>query len=276
LAKAIEILSAPSGDRLLGNHPETGLPVYAKNGRFGAFVQLGEMEKGSSEKPATSSLLKSQDAQTITLEEALQLLSLPRLVGKDPDDGQEIHALLGRYGPYIRKGKDSRSLESEDQIFSVTIPEAKVIFAQPRRRAGQRAAAEPLRELGVDPVSEGAITLREGRFGHYVTDGETNASLRKEDDPGTITPERAQELLQLRREAGPSKKKAKKKTAKKKAAKKKTAKKVAKATTTKATTKKVSTKKASAKKASAKKASTKKAASKKTAKKSTKKAVSDD
>lgn len=283
LEKATEILAAPSGDRLLGNHPESGLPVYAKNGRFGAFVQLGEMEKGG-DKPPTSSLLKSQTAETITLEEALQLLSLPRLVGTDPDDGQEIHALLGRYGPYIRKEKDSRSLDSEEQIFSITIPQAKEIFAQPRRRAGQRKAAEPLRELGKDPVSEGEITLREGRFGHYVTDGETNASLRKEDDPNTITPERAQELLQLRRERGPVKKK---KASKKKAAKKTSSKKAAKKapakdsplekTAAKKTTKQTATKKSATKKTAAKKTATKtskKSATKKTAKKSATKKTS--
>jgi DNA topoisomerase-1 len=261
LEKAKEILAAPSGDRLLGNHPETGQPVYAKNGRFGAFVQIGEMEKGG-DKPPTSSLLKSQTAETITLEEALQLLSLPRLVGTDPDDGQEIHALLGRYGPYIKKEKDSRSLESEEQIFSVTVSQAKEIFAQPRRRAGQSKAAEPLRELGKDPVSDGLITLREGRFGHYVTDGETNASLRKEDDPTTIAPERAQELLQLRRERGPVKKK--KKASKKKAAKK-TTKKAAKKDTSKKKAAKKTTKKAAKKttKKAAAKASNKASATKK-------------
>ncbi len=277
LARSIEILSAPSGDRELGTHPENGLPIYAKNGRFGAFVQMGELEKGSSEKPVTSSLLKTQNAETITLEDALQLLSLPRLVGKD-EEGEEIFALLGRYGPYIRKAKDSRSLESEDQIFTVTVEQAKEIFAQPRRRAGQRKAAEPLKELGNDPVSEELITLREGRFGHYVTDGETNASLRKEDDPNTITPERAQELLQLRRERGPSKKKTKKKASKKKTTKKTATKK---ATTKKATTKKTAAKKTvkkaakkTAKKAS-KKAGAKKTAAKKTTKKAAKKSADD-
>ncbi|MCH2107707.1 MAG: type I DNA topoisomerase [Polyangiaceae bacterium] len=256
IEKALELLSAPSGDTLLGKDPETELPVYSRVGRFGSYVQLGELEKGSKEKPKTSSLLKSQQPDTITLEEALQLLSLPRLVGVDPEDGKEIFAQLGRYGPYISKEKDSRSLESEEQIFKVTVDEAKVIFAQPRRRAGQRKAAEPMRELGTDPVSEALITMREGRFGIYVTDGETNASLRKEDDPGSLTPERAQELLQLRRDAGPSKKKAKKKATKKK--------------TTKKTTKKTVKKKVAAKK-TAKKTAKKKVAAKKTTKKTVKK-----
>ncbi len=266
LQKSLELLSAPSGDRLLGTHPESGLSVYAKNGRFGAFVQMGEMEKGA-DKPQTSSLLKTQTAESITFEEALALLSLPRVVGTDPE-GHEITAQLGRYGPYIRKEKDSRSLDAEDQIFSITVAEAEAIFAQPRRRAGQRKAAEPLKELGTDPVSEKLITLREGRFGHYVTDGETNASLRKEDDPNTITEERAQELLQLRRERGPSKKKPKKKTAKKASVKKAAVKK----TPAKADTKKKVAPKKPAKKAK-KKAATKKTAKKAAPKKSAKKAA---
>ena len=271
LGKAIELLSMPSGDRLLGTHPETGLAIYAKNGRFGAFVQMGELEKGSSEKPATSSLLKSQNAESISLEEAIQLLSLPRLVGTDPNDNEEIFAMLGRYGPYVRKAKDSRSLDTEEQIFTLTVEQAQAIFAQPRRRAGQRKTAEPLKELGIDPVSEAVITLREGRFGHYVTDGETNASLRKEDDPNSLTPERAQELLQLRREAGPSKKKTKKKAAKK-ASKKASTKKVAADTSgKKVAAKKVPSKKTAVKKAPAKKAPAKKSAKKTTAKSTTKK-----
>ena len=265
LEKAIEFLSAPSGDRHLGEHPETGLAVYAKNGRFGAYIQMGELEKGSKEKPVTSSLMKAQEPTTITLEDALKLLSLPRLVGTDPADGKDIFAQLGRYGPYINKEKDSRSLEEEEQIFTLTVEEAQKIFEQPRRR-GVRKVAEPLRELGKDPVSEELITLREGRFGLYVTDGETNASLRKEDDPKTLTQERAEELLQIRREAAPSKKKAKKKATKKKVTKKKaTAKKATakKATAKKATAKKVTKKKATAKKATKKKATAKKATTKK-------------
>lgn len=255
LEKALELLATPSGDRLLGNHPETGLPVYVKTGRFGSYVQAGELQKDSKEKPLTSSLLKSQSPETLTLEEALQLLSLPRLVGVDPADGKEIHSQIGRYGPYITKGTDSRSLENEEQIFTVDLEQALALFAQPRTR-GARKTAEPLRELGVDPVSGKTITMREGRFGTYVTDGETNASLRKEDDPTTLTPERAQELLQLRREAGPSKKKTKKKVTKK-ATSKKTVKKAAASTTAKKVTKKVAKKTA--------KKTAKKVAKKKTA-----------
>lgn len=255
--RALELLNAPSGERVVGVHPTTGLPVYAKTGRFGAYIQHGELEKGSKEKPETSSLLKTQSPATITLDEALALLALPRLVGVDPSDGKEIRAQLGRFGPYLSKGTDSRSLETEDQVFSVSLEEALAIFAQPRRR-GARKVVEPLRELGADPVSGGTITLREGRFGLYVTDGDTNASLRKEDDPGTLTPERAQELLQLRREAAPSTKKKTAKKATKKAASKPTkavgdapAKKVSKKPAAKKTVKKSAKKKAS-KKASSK------------------------
>jgi len=256
IEKAVELLDAPSGERLLGQHPQTGLPVYSKTGRFGSYVQHGELEKGSKEKPETSSLLKSQAPDTISLEQALELLALPRLVAVDPADGKEIRAQLGRYGPYISKGTDSRSLETEEQIFTIDLEGALVVFAQPRRRAGARKAAEPLRELGADPVSGGNIILREGRFGLYVTDGETNASLRKEDDPGTLLPERAHELLQLRREAGPSKKKTKKKTSGGGAKKaKKTP--VKPASTTKVTVKKAATKKAARKKTASKKASKK-------------------
>ncbi|MCA9581362.1 MAG: hypothetical protein KC416_06175, partial [Myxococcales bacterium] len=238
LDKAKELLSAPTGDVSLGDDPETGLPVYLKQGRYGAYVQLGDMEEGE-EKPKTSSLLKDQKPEDITFEGALKLLSLPRVVGKDPSDGEEIIANNGRYGAYITKGTENRSLERDEQLFTVTVEEALAILAKPKERR-RRAAAPPLKELGNDPVSGQPITLRHGRFGNYVTDGETNASLRAQDDPDSITPERAHELLQLRREAGPSTKK--KKAPKKKAAKKK------------ATKKKASKKKAPKKKAAPKKA----------------------
>ena len=242
--KAIELLDAPSGDRELGKDPSTGLPVLLRAGRFGHYVQLGEIEKGSKEKPQTASILKSMDPATLTLEDGLKVLALPRLVGKSPE-GEEIFATNGRYGPYLIKGKDNRSLETEDQIFTCSVDQAMALFAQPKRgRRGQ--AKPPLRELGNDPVSEKPIVLKEGRFGPYVTDGETNASLRKADDPKTITPERAQELLQIRREKAPTKRKRKaakkstKKSTKKttKKAAKKTTKKAAKKTTKKATKKK--------------------------------------
>jgi DNA topoisomerase-1 len=165
--------------------------------------------------------------ETVTIDDALKLLTLPRTVGTAPD-GEEIQALNGRYGPYIKKGTDSRSVEGEEKLFTITLDEALAIFAQPKQR-GRAAAKAPLKELGPDPVTEGVVTVREGRFGPYVTDGETNASLRKGDDVETITIERAAELLADRRAAGPAKKKkaVKKATAKKAPAKKATAKKTA-------------------------------------------------
>ncbi len=186
--------------------------------------------------------------ESVTLEDALKLLSLPRVVGK-AEDGEEIQALNGRYGPYLKKGTDSRSLDSEDKLFSVTLDEALAIFAQPKQR-GRAAAKPPLAELGPDPVTNGLVTVREGRFGPYVTDGESNASLRKGDDPLTITLERAAELLADRRERAPVKKKATKKAAAKKTTAKKTtaAKKTAakKTTATKTTATKTTAKRTTA------------------------------
>jgi DNA topoisomerase-1 len=197
--KALELLSMPNGDQVLGTDKDTGLPVIAKAGRFGPYVQLGEMEEGSKEKPKTASLFKSMSLDEITLEHALQLLTLPRLLGADPADGEAIEALNGRYGPYVRKGKETRSLEAEEQLFTVTLEDALKLLAEPKRRRGQRAAAAPLKELGDDPSSGKPIVLKSGRYGPYVTDGDTNASLRKGDDADTITPERAHELLADRR-----------------------------------------------------------------------------
>jgi DNA topoisomerase-1 len=224
--KAEEILAAPSGDRELGTDPETGLTVHAKAGRYGPYVQLGEIDPAAgpkAPKPKTASLLSTMSLDTVTLEDALRLLTLPRVVGLDPADGAEITAQNGRYGPYLKKGTDSRSLENEEQMFTVTLDEALVVFAQPKLRRGQRAAAAaPLKELGPDPVSGQPVVVKEGRFGPYVTDGETNASLRTGDTVEDITITRAAELLQIRREAAP-KKKVKKAAAKKKAAPKKKA-----------------------------------------------------
>jgi DNA topoisomerase-1 len=179
------------------------------------------MEDGA-EKPRTSSLLKTQSLDDITLDDALRLLSLPRVVGTHPDDGEEITAQNGRYGPYIKKGTDSRSLETEEQMFTVTLDEALRIFAEPKRRRGQSAPAAPLRDMEAeDPVSGKPMVIKDGRFGPYVTDGETNASLRKGDTVEELTVDRAVELLQMRRDAGPAKKKrGAKKAAKKKATKK--------------------------------------------------------
>jgi DNA topoisomerase-1 len=220
---------AAKGPKTLGDDPETGQPVYVLNGRFGAYVQLGEMVEGD-DKPKRASLFASMSTETITLDEALKLLSLPRVVGADPADGVEITVQNGRYGPYLKKEKDSRSLETEDQLFTITLEECLRILAQPKTRRGQ-TVKPPLREMGEDPDTGKKMVVKDGRFGPYVTDGETNASLRKGDTVEELTDERAAELLAIRRAAGPRKKKApakKKTTAKKKApAKKTTAKKKA-------------------------------------------------
>ena len=244
VAKARELLANPAGEELqLGRHPETGLEVVAKNGRFGPYVtELLPEDAPKSAKPRTGSLFKSMSLDTITLEDAVKLLSLPRVVGTDPESGEEITAQNGRYGPYLKKGTDSRSLTSEDQLLTIGLDEALRIYAQPKQR-GRAAAAAPLKELGDDPVSKQPVVVKAGRFGEYVTDGEYNATLRKEDSVESITLERAAELLAERRAKGPAKKAAKK-TARKSTAKKSTAKK----TTAKKTTAKKTTKKAAAKK----------------------------
>jgi DNA topoisomerase-1 len=196
--KALELLSAPSGDRELGTDPETGLTVSLRSGRFGPYVQLGEQEESG--KPKRASLFKAMKPEEVTLEAALQLLSLPRVIGVDPADDEEITAMNGRYGPYIKKGDETRSLENEEQLLTVGLDDALVLLSQPKRRRGRQAAA-PLRELGNDPVSGKPVVLKSGRYGPYVTDGEVNGSLRKGDDPDTITLERAAELLQARRDS---------------------------------------------------------------------------
>jgi len=201
--RAEELLAQPSGDRELGTHPDTGLPIVARTGRYGPYV-TEVLPEESKEKPRTASLFKTMSLDTVTLDDALRLLEIPRVVGV-AEDGEEIVARNGRYGPYIQKGKESRSLESEEQLFTIDLPGALGLLAQPRQRRGQRAAAtKPLRELGSDPVGGKEIVLKEGRFGPYVTDGETNASLRKGDDPETVTLDRAVELLAERRAKGPA------------------------------------------------------------------------
>lgn len=249
LEKAKELFANPAGEEIeLGAHPETGLRVVAKNGRFGPYVteDLPEDAKKSA-KPRTGSLFKSMSLDTITLDDAVKLLSLPRVVGEDPESGDEITAQNGRYGPYLKKGTDSRSLTSEDQLFTVTLEEALKIYSQPKQR-GRAAAAPPLKELGNDPVSGQPVVVKSGRFGEYVTDGEYNATLRKDDTVEDLTLERAAELLEERRARGPAKKGAKK-GAKKAPAKKSAAKKTtAKKTATKKTAAKKTTKKAAAKK----------------------------
>ncbi|CAN5858726.1 type I DNA topoisomerase [soil metagenome] len=185
------------GDKILGTDPDSGLAVLAKTGRFGPYVQLGEQLEGSKDKPKRASLLKGMELDALSLDDALRLLSLPRVVGADAD-GAEIVALNGRYGPYIQRGDDRRSLESEDQLFTLTVDQALTILAQPPRRRGQTAQG-PLKELGADPVSGKTVTVRSGRYGPYVTDGDVNASLAKSDDPTKIDLERAAELLATRR-----------------------------------------------------------------------------
>ena len=285
--KARELFARAADDgRELGVDPVSGHVIIAKDGRYGPYVtevlpdpeevagtaaadsaaadgqsaskpartatstKTRRTAKAAKPKPRTASLLRSMDLSTVTLEQALDLLSLPRVVGQDPESGADITAQNGRYGPYLKKGTDSRSLETEEQIFTVTLEQALEIFAQPKRRRGQAAARGPLRELGEDPATGKPVVIKDGRFGPYFTDGETNVTLRRGDDPATVTPERAFELLAEKRAKGP----AKKRTTRKTTAKKTTAKKTA--------AKKTAAKKTTAKKAAAKTATSKAAASK--------------
>jgi DNA topoisomerase-1 len=202
---AEELLLEPSGDRELGTDPDTGLTIVSKSGRYGPYVSEVLPEGApKSAKPRTASLFASMKPSTVTLEEALRLLSLPRVIGVDPADGEEITVQNGRYGPYISKGKESRSLETEEQIFEITLEQALALLAQPKQRRGRGQAAAPLREVGVDPSTGKTIVVREGRFGAYVTDGEINASLRVVDDPMTVSVERASDLIAERRAKGPA------------------------------------------------------------------------
>ena len=275
--KARELFTRAADDgRELGVDPASGHVIIAKDGRYGPYVtevlpepeETAEAEatktaktakstktkkttKAAKPKPRTASLLRSMDLSTVTLEQALDLLSLPRVVGQDPESGEDITAQNGRYGPYLKKGTDSRSLETEEQIFTVTLEQALEIFAQPKRRRGQAAARGPLRELGQDPATEKPVVIKDGRFGPYITDGQTNVTVPRSEDPATISAERAFELLADKRAKGPAKKRTTRKTTSKKATTKKTA-------TKKTTTKKAAT----TKKATAKTATGKAAASK--------------
>jgi DNA topoisomerase-1 len=227
LARAKELLANPAGEEKdLGVHPDTGLRIVAKNGRYGPYVteRLPE-DAPKNAKPRTGSLFKSMSLETVSLDDAVKLLSLPRVVGTDAE-GVEITAQNGRYGPYLKRGTDSRSLQSEEQLLTITPEEALAIYAQPKQR-GRAAAAAPLKELGPDPVSGAPVVVKSGRFGDYVTDGEYNATLRKEDSVEAITLERAAELLAERRAKGPAKKATKRgaKKTTKKSAKRTTAKK---------------------------------------------------
>ena len=233
LELAEKLFATPQEGRSLGVDPETGHEIVAKDGRFGPYVTevLPEPDeegdgagsdgtgraapaakkgkKPTGPKPRTGSLLRSMDLETVTLDDALRLLSLPRVVGVDPNTGEEITAQNGRYGPYLKRGNDSRSLATEDQIFDITLDEALKIYAEPKRRGRQAASLPPLRELGSDPATGKAMVIKDGRFGPYVTDGETNASLRKGDNVLSITDSRAAELLAERRARGPAKRTAK-------------------------------------------------------------------
>ncbi|MFD7546047.1 type I DNA topoisomerase [Streptomyces sp. NPDC059816] len=264
VAYAEELLAKPSGDFELGTDPISGHPIVAKDGRYGPYVTEvlpeGTPKTGKNAvKPRTASLFKTMSLDTVTLQDALKLMSLPRVVGTDAE-GVEITAQNGRYGPYLKKGTDSRSLTAEDQLFTITLDEALAIYAQPKQR-GRAAAKPPLKELGEDPVSGQPVVVKDGRFGAYVTDGETNATLRAADSVEEITPERGYELLAEKRAKAPAKKTAKK-AAKKAPAKKTAAKKTA---ATAATAKKAAAKKTAA--------PAKKAAAKKTVKKATAKAT---
>ena len=216
--KAEELLSVPNGEVPLGTDPATGHEVVAKAGRFGPYV-TEVLPEDSKDKPRTASLLKSMSLDTVTLDDALRLLSLPRVLGEL--DGEPVTVQNGRYGPYVKHGQESRSLATEEEMFSITLAEAKDLLAQPKPRGrGARGAAPPLRELGDDPATGKPMLVKEGRFGPYVTDGETNASLRKGDDVATITPQRGAELLADRRTAAPSRPARRASTAKAPAAKK--------------------------------------------------------
>ncbi|MET8549106.1 type I DNA topoisomerase [Micromonospora zamorensis] len=250
--KVHELFLGGSGERKLGDDPATGEPIVLKSGRFGPYVSSGERK---------SSLLRTQTPDSLTLEEALKLLSLPRLIGVAPD-GVEVFANNGRYGPYVKQGEEFRSLDSEDKMFTVTLDEALALLAAPKAR-GRRAAAPPLREMGVDPATEKPMVIKDGRFGPYVTDGEFNASLRRGQTPEALTIEEASEMLAEKRAKGPAPKKkaaAKKAPAKKATATKKTAAASKSTAAKKTTTAKATTAKAAAKKAPAKKAAPRKAA----------------
>ena len=248
LEAALVLLAAPKGDTPIGERE--GFPVFAKSGRYGPYVQWGTMDEPPTgmEKPKMVSLFKTMNIDRFTMLDAQDLLSLPRTIGADPTDGELITAQNGRYGPYVSKGKDSRSITTEEQLLTITLDEALALLAQPRVFGRGRAAPKPpLKEFGNDPVSQKPVVAKEGRFGDYITDGETNAGLTRGDRLEEMTNERAYELLQLRREyieinGGPKKRGGKRAPAKKTVAKKAAAKK-----------KPVAKKKAVAKKATAKK-----------------------
>ena len=202
LDKALELLDAPSDERSLGTDPESELEVFVKVGRFGPYVQLGERDPDSKDKPKMASLFKTMSPAEITLEEARELLSLPRVIGEHPEDGKPVEALNGRYGPYIKWNKESRSLDEEAQLFVITLDEALVLLAKPKQRRG---AKPPIKELGTDPATGKEIVIKDGRFGLYMTDGETNVSFRKAETVENVTLDHAAERLAEKRAKGPTK-----------------------------------------------------------------------
>lgn len=220
LEVALKLLAAPKSADPIGELD--GLPVFIKSGRYGAYVQWGtpEVPPPGLDKPKMASLFKTMDPARVTLAEASKLLSLPRVVGVDPADGAAITAQNGRYGPYITKGKESRTLAGEEQIFDLTVEQALALLATPRQFGRRAAAKPPLREFGNDPVSGKPVLAKEGKFGKYVTDGETNASLTRSDHLEEMLPERAYELLAIRRENMANGTGRKKRTPARKAAKK--------------------------------------------------------
>jgi DNA topoisomerase-1 len=224
---SLALLAAPSNDRQLGIDDD-GQAILLKAGRYGPYVQVGEVSDPK-DKPKTASLFSTMSPETVTFEDAMRLLTLPRTVGPHPDDAEPVMAQNGRYGPYLTWGKETRSLDNEDQIFTIELPAALALLAQPKQR-GRRAAAGPLKDLGEDPVTKRNVVVRSGRFGLYVTDGEVNATLRLGDTPESLTLDRACELLAERRNAEPSTRTAKRPAKK---SPKKTTKKSTKKTTAK-------------------------------------------
>jgi DNA topoisomerase-1 len=203
-ARAEQILSVPD-QIVLGEHPETGMPVVVKDGKFGPYVQMGGFDERNDDRPKTSSLFQGMDMTTLTLDEAVELLKIPRMIGTDPGNGLAIVARNGPHGPYIERGAkgdehhDTRSFDDEADLLTMDLPRALALFAEPKRRRGQRAAG-PLKRLGVDPVTDREVVVRSGRFGEYVTDGEVNASLQQGDSVDRIDIMRASELLMIRRQ----------------------------------------------------------------------------
>ncbi len=264
-AKAKELIEAPvQTDRVLGADPATGKLVLAKDGRFGPYVTEADPEeepavdaktgevvevkktaKKAAAKPRTASLFKSMDLSTIDLDTALRLLDLPRTVGTDPESGADIQAANGRYGPYLKKGTDTRSLPNEDDIFGIDLAGALELFAQPKY--GNRRASSALKEFDADPVSGKPIRIKDGRFGAYVTDGETNATIPRGETVDEVDFDRAVQLLADKRAKGPAKKPAAKRTSTRSTAAKSTAAKTTAAKTTAAKTTAAKTTKTAAK-----------------------------